>query len=112
MNNVFYAKSKKGKTTMKEGKNIPNLEALFQVGGHIKFKVIQDGFCLLGQGTTPDEACEDAVEWMQNTDDKYLEIKTGQDVKDLLTKPSERFHGCITMLYIGDEDFNDYQVTN
>ena len=26
---------------MKEGRNIPNLEALFQVGGHIKFKVIQ-----------------------------------------------------------------------
>ena len=88
---------------MKEGRSIPNLEALFQVGGHIKFKVVQDGFCLLGEGTTPDEACEDAVEWINLPD-----IKTGQDVKDLLTKPSERFHGCITMLYIGDEDFDDY----
>ena len=34
-------------------------------------------------------------------------IKTGQDVKDLLTKPSE--NGDITMLNIGDEDFNDYR---
>lgn len=88
---------------MKEDRNIPNLEALFQVGGHIKFKVVQDGFCLLGEGTNPDEACEDAVEWINLPD-----VKTGQDVKDLLTKPSERFHGCITMLHIGDEDFNDY----
>ena len=88
---------------MKEGRSIPNLEALFQVGGHIKFKVVQDGFCLLGEGTTPDEACEDAVEWINLPD-----IKTGQDVRNLLTNPSERFHGCITMLYIGDEDFDDY----
>ena len=29
-------------------------------------------------------------------------------VKALLTKPSDRFHGCLTMLHIGDEDFNDY----
>tara|TARA_S200002703_G_scaffold137799_1_gene127788 strand:+ start:234 stop:515 length:282 start_codon:yes stop_codon:yes gene_type:complete len=90
---------------MKEGKNIPNLEALFQVGGHIKFKIIQDGFCLLGQGTTPDEACEDAIEWI---DDDY-EVTDVEGVREMLTKPSERFHGCITMLYIGDEDFNDYK---
>lgn len=86
----------------KEGKNIPNLEALFQVGGHIKFKVIQDGFALFGQGATPDEACEDAVEWIED-------VSSAEEVKALLTKPSDRFHGCLTMLYIGDEDFNDYR---
>ena len=70
----------------KEGKNIPNLEALFQVGGHIKFKVIQDGFALFGQGATPDEACEDAVEWIED-------VSSAEEVKALLTKPQTDFTG-------------------
>ncbi len=67
----------------------------------IKFKIIQDGFALFGQGSTPDEACEDAVEWIEDAN-------SAEDVKNMLTRPADRFHGCLTMLYIGDVDFNQY----
>ena len=106
MNNVIYAKSKKGKATMKEGRSIPNLEALFQVGGHNKYKVVQLCYGVFGQGTTFDEACEDAVEWIES-------VSNAEEVKALLVERHEALDGDMTMLNIDDhEDFHDYQVTS
>lgn len=86
---------KKGKTTFASSYPEPLVD-------EIKFKVVQLCYGVFGQGTTFDEACEDAVEWIES-------VSNAEEVKALLIERHEALDGDMTMLTIDDhEDFHNY----